>query len=404
MKSKQLIGLFGAILLGAVFGLVAPDWAIHGANQFRNLFGACIRLLVPFIIAGFVTSSIAKAGSGAGKLLLTTMGIALASTVLVGFFAYGVSWCALPFVVSVVNEMATGPKTATGGGCLSTLPTIAALLVSIPTGLVIAKMNAHQAAGVVEKFKTLVSKCISLTIAPLMPIYIFTVVAEMTAAGEVVRLGADCLKIMCVGVLTTIAVMLMLYMMAGVVTGCNPLKALANMLPAYLAGCGSCSSVASIPYTLRQVRENGVSGQTAELVIPLCSSVHHVGGVANLIVYAAGVMILQGGSLSAHAFIPFVLLVALISFVTPGIPGGVAMASASVAGSYLGFTSEQYAIIVAIYIALDGIGTACNLTCDGAVAMIVEKLLGPTRRVVTRDPISFSCDVRAGVRIERMAA
>jgi len=187
-------------------------------------------------------------------------------------------------------------------------------------------------------------------------------------------MGGDCIKIMTLAIITTLAVMVMIYMVAGIVTGSNPLRALGNMIPAYVAGCGSCSSVASIPYTMRQVRENGVSDTTAELVIPLCSSVHHVGSVSNLIVYAAGVMILHGGELSAQAFIPFVMLVALISFATPGIPGGVAMASASVAGSILGFTPEQYAIIVAIYIALDGIGTACNLTCDGAVAMIVEKL------------------------------
>ena len=177
-----------------------------------------------------------------------------------------------------------------------------------------------------------------------------------------------------------------------------------NMLPAYMAGCGSCSSVASIPLTLCQVQKNGVSGTTAELVIPLCSSVHHAGGVANLIVYAAGVMILHGGTLSAHVFIPFVLLVALISFVTPGIPGGVAMASASVAGSVLGFTPEQYAVIVAIYIALDGIGTACNLTCDGAVAMIVEKLLRTCGNGVS-DSLQGRCKkLRTSSVDERMAA
>ena len=375
MKKNQFVKLFAAIALGVCFGMTASDWAIGAANWIRNAFGGFIRFLVPFIIVGFITSSIAKAGKGAFKMLLLTLGVAFVSTVSVGFFAYGVSWCAMPCLVKSVGNVVPEVTTGTGESLRLMLPTIAALVVSMAIGLSIAMFDAQRAAGRMEKLKNIVSKVIGLTIAPLMPMYIFTVVADMVASRKIFQMGGDCVKIMAVSVLTTIAVMMMIYMVVGIVVGRNPMKALGNMLPAYVAGCGSCSSVASIPFTLCQVQKNGVSGTTAELVIPLCSSVHHAGGVANLIVYAAGVMILQGGTLSAHVFIPFVLLVALISFVTPGIPGGVAMASASVAGSVLGFTPEQYAVIVAIYIALDGIGTACNLTCDGAVAMIVEKLV-----------------------------
>ena len=375
MNKKQFVKLFVAIVCGALFGMMAPDWAVSGANRIRNAFGGFIRFLAPLIIIGFITSSIVKAGKSACRMLLLTFGISLASTVVVGFFAYSVSWCVLPYFVKTVGGVAAEVTTATGGSLCSVAPTIVALLVSVAAGLAIAIFKAHRAAGRIEKFKKMVAKIIGIAIEPLMPVYVFTVVADIVAGGKILQIGCDCVKIVAVSVLMTFAVMLMIYMVAGIVTRQNPIRALRNMMPAYVAGYGSCSSVAAIPYTLRQVQKNGVSDTTAEFVIPLCSNVHHVGGVANLIVYAAGVMILQGGTLSAHVFIPFVLLVALISFATPGIPGGVAMASASVAGSVLGFTSEQYAVIVAIYIALDGIGTACNLTCDGAVAMIVEKLV-----------------------------
>lgn len=404
MNKKQFIKLFVAIAFGALFGMMAPDWAVKGANWIRNVFGGFIRFLVPFIIVGFITSSIAKAGKGAFKILLLTLGVAFVSTVTVGFFAYGVSWCAMPCLVKSVGNVVPEVTSGTGGCLRSMLPTIAALVVSMVIGLSIAMFDAQRAAGRIEKFKNIVSKVIGLTITPLMPMYIFTVVADMVANRKIIQMGGDCIKIVAVSVLTTIAVMMMVYMVVGMVVGRNPMKALGNMLPAYVAGCGSCSSVASLPFTLCQVQKNGVSGKTAELVIPLCSSVHHAGGVANLIVYAAGVMILQGGNLSAHVFIPFVLLVALISFVTPGIPGGVAMASASVAGSVLGFTPEQYAVIVAIYIALDGIGTACNLTCDGAVAMIVEKLLRTCGNGVS-DSLQGRCKkLRTSSVDERMAA
>ena len=404
MKKNQFAKLFGAIAFGVFFGMTASDWAISAANWIRNAFGEFIRFLIPFIIIGFITSSIAKAGKGAVKMLLLTLGVVFISTVAVGFFAYGVSWCAIPYLVKSVGNVA--PKVTTGTGvCLrSMLPTIAALFVSMVAGLTVAIFDAQRAAGRIEKFKNIVSKVIGLTITPLMPMYIFTVVADMVASRRILQMGGDCVRIMAVSILTTIVAMMMIYMVVGMIVGRNPMKALGNMLPAYVAGCGSCSSVASIPFTLCQVQKNGVSGTTAELVIPLCSSVHHVGGVANLIVYTAGVMILQGGNLSAHVFIPFVLLVVLISFVTPGIPGGVAMASASVAGSILGFTPEQYAVIVAIYIALDGIGTACNLTCDGAVAMIVEKFVRTCGNVGSDSPQSCYQKLHTGCVTDKMAA
>jgi len=208
-----------------------------------------------------------------------------------------------------------------------------------------------------------------------MPIYVFTVVAGMVANEQIRGMGGDCVRIMIVAVLSTTAATVLLYVAASFVTGRNPLRALCNMIPAYLAGCGSCSSVASIPYTLKHVQENGVSEQTAELVIPLCSSVHHVGSVVNLVVYVVGLAVLTGEMLPTHVFMEYVILVAVVSFLTPGIPGGVALASAWVAQSVLGFSPDQYAFVIAIYLVLDGVGTACNLTCDGAVAMMVEKIM-----------------------------
>lgn len=373
MKNGHIFKLSIAILFGALFGAIAPDWAVRWIDNARCAFSGFIRYLVPFIIIGFVTSSIARAGRSAAKMLLMTMGVAVVSTVTAGFFAYGVAWSAMPHLVKVVEGVTR--SSSARGSVWGAVPTICSLMTAIIIGLSMAKCNARHGAALVEKAKALISKVIGLTIAPLMPMYVFTVIANMTARGDFVRMGGDCFKIMAVGVLTTVAVMAMMYMVAGFVAGRNPMRALGNMMPAYVAGCGSCSSVASIPYTMRQVRENGVSDMTAELVIPLCSSVHHVGSVVNLIVYAVGVMILTGGTISVHAFVPFILSVIVVSFATPGIPGGVAMASASVAGAFLGFTEGQYALILAIYIALDGIGTACNLTCDGAVAMIVEKFM-----------------------------
>ena len=172
----------------------------------------------------------------------------------------------------------------------------------------------------------------------------------------------------------TTAVVVMQYVVAGAVAGRNPFRALWTMLPAYLIGWGCCSSAATLPYTLRQTKLNGVSDDTADLVIPLCANVHLAGSMANMVVYAAGLLVLGGETMTMGAFTEYILMISVIAVASPGVPGGVVLASASVAEAALGFTPERYAIMIAIYMALDGMGTACNLTGDGAIALIVDRL------------------------------
>ena len=146
------------------------------------------------------------------------------------------------------------------------------------------------------------------------------------------------------------------------------------MMPAYLTGWGCCSSAATLPVTLRQTRKNGVSGKIADLVIPLCANVHLAGSMANMVVYTAGFIVLFGGEISFVKYLEFMFMLSIIAVASPGIPGGVVLASATIAESALGFSPERYALVIATYMALDGMGTACNLTGDGAIALIMDKL------------------------------
>ena len=198
----------------------------------------------------------------------------------------------------------------------------------------------------------------------------------ITGSGRLALVGGGCLKIMGVALATTTVVLIVQFTIAGIVTRRNPLKALWTMLPAYLTGWGCCSSAATIPYTLAQTRKNGVSEETADLVIPLCANVHLAGSMANMVIYAAGLTVLAGGSLPFGAYTEYILMVSVTAVASPGVPGGVVLACASIAEAALGFSPERYAIMIAVYMALDGMGTACNLTGDGAIAMLVDKFRG----------------------------
>ena len=204
--------------------------------------------------------------------------------------------------------------------------------------------------------------------------------AGMTAGGKIVSLLVVFLCMILVSWAVTLAHLVVMYCVAGAYARRNPLKALWTMLPAYLTGWGCCSSAATIPYTLRQTKLNGVSDETADLVIPLCSNVHLSGSMANMVVYAAGLMVLAGEALPIGSFTEYILMISVIAVASPGVPGGVVLASASVAEAALGFSPERYAIMIALYMALDGMGTACNLTGDGAIALIVDRFKGAGKR------------------------
>lgn len=375
MKIGLLPRLFMAIALGAVLGLLLPDWAIRSTNCFRDTFGQFIKFFVPFIIIGLVTPAIADTGRAAGRTLLVTMGIAYASTLFAGYFAYGVSCGVFPAIMSGGLQDAAA-KTFPAYFSIKIPPLMdvtTALAAAFLVGLGIVTSKAETLERAAHELRNIVSRALEKAFVPLLPFYVFATMADLTASGRLELVGGGCIKIMGVALATTTAVLLIQFAVAGIVARRNPFAALWTMLPAYLTGWGCCSSAATIPYTLAQTRKNGVSEETADLVIPLCSNVHLAGSMANMVVYAAGLAVLAGDGLPFGAFTQYILMVSVTAVASPGVPGGVVLACATVAESALGFSPERYAIMIAIYMALDGMGTACNLTGDGAIAIIVDK-------------------------------
>ena len=375
IKIGLLPRLFIAIALGVVVGLVAPDWVMRTMNCFRDSFGQFIKFFVPFIIIGLVTPAIADTGRTAGRTLLITMGIAYASTLFAGYFAYGVSCGIFPSIMSGGLQKAAA-HTFPAYFSIKIPPFMdvtTALAVSFLVGLGIVTSKAEVLERASHELRDIVSRALETVFVPLLPCYVLATMADLTASGRLAQVGGGCLKIMGVALATTTVILIIQFSIAGAVARRNPFKALWTMLPAYLTGWGCCSSAATIPYTLAQTRKNGVSEETADLVIPLCSNVHLAGSMANMVIYAAGLAVLAGETLPFGAFTEYILMVSVTAVASPGVPGGVVLACAAVAETALGFSPERYAIMIAIYMALDGMGTACNLTGDGAIALIVDR-------------------------------
>ena len=373
--------------VGAAVGTCAPACVIRTLNSFGGTFGQFIKFIVPFIILALVTPAIAEAGQRAGRMLLLTMCLAYASTLLAGMGAFGVARAVFPsFLDGTLGTSATAADFP--AYFKLAIPPVMSVTTAMATafmfGLVMAARPCGALARAFEEMKVVVTAAIARAIVPLLPIYIFTVIADLAASGRLLVVGGSCLKIMGVALAVTLAVLLAQYAVAGIVTRRNPFKALWTMLPAYLTGWGCCSSAATIPVTLRQTRANGVSEETANLVIPLCANIHLAGSMANMVVYGAGFVTLAGGTLGAGPFAEYIFMISVLAVAAPGVPGGVVLASAPIAEAALGITPEHYAVLMAAYMALDGMGTACNLTGDGAIALVVDRFRTGGRTEVPR--------------------
>ena len=376
IKLGILPRLFIAIAVGIGVGLMAPAPVIRTLNCFGGTFGQFIRFFVPFIVLGLVAPAIAETGKGAGRLLLLTMGIAYVSTMFAGGMAFCAADALFPRIITGTMDSTAQVQSFPAYFVLEIPPVMgitSALFTAFIFGLAMVRLDTPYLKRVFSEMREVVAMTISKVFLPLLPFFILAVIADLTASGKLKVVGGSCIVIMVTAFCVTTLILVVQYLVAGLVAGRNPFRALWNMLPAYLTGWGCCSSAATLPVTLRQTRKNGVDDKITDLVIPLCANVHLAGSMANMVVYTAGFVVLFGGDISIAKYVEFMVMLSVIAVASPGIPGGVVLASATIAESVLGFTPERYALVIATYMALDGMGTACNLTGDGAIALIVDR-------------------------------
>ena len=226
-------------------------------------------------------------------------------------------------------------------------------------------------------FEQVIIKTINSAIIPLLPLYIFGIFLNMTYVGQVFSILTVFIKIIGIIFLIHIGILFLPLAIAGGFVRRNPFKLLWTMLPAYFTALGTQSSAATIPVTLAQTRKNGVSEDIAGFTIPLCSTIHMSGSTLKIVACALALMIMQGMPYDFGMFAGFICMLGITMVAAPGVPGGAIRASLGLLQSMLGFDQEAQALMIALYIAMDSFGTACNVTGDGAIALIIDRLMGP---------------------------
>lgn len=379
-----------AIALGILFGHCLPLWLVRIFVTFNTLFSEFLGFAIPLIIVGLVTAAISDIGKGAGRMLVLTTLIAYAATLLSGFLSYAMG---ASFFPSLIQKGVPLEQISEAQGVLPyfsvaippAMNVMTALILAFTLGLGLAHTEGDTLQKAARQFRDIIVRMISAVILPLLPLYIFGIFLNMAHSGYVFSVLAVFIKIIGLIFLLHVFVLVLQYSIASLFARRNPFKLLGRMMPAYFTALGTQSSAATIPVTLRQTIANGVRPGIAGFVIPLCATIHLSGSTLKIVACALALMIMQGMPYDFPMFAGFIFMLGITMVAAPGVPGGAIMASLGILQSMLGFDESAQALMIALYIAMDSFGTACNVTGDGAIALIIDRITGDSAPATTEE-------------------
>lgn len=390
---RLIIKLITGIILGTLLGLLAPAWMTQILLTFKELFGQLLFFTIPLLILFYITTGIAGLPRNSGKLLGRTLGTAYASTIIAGILAFLAASMVVPWLTPEATAAVTADDEGLSAFFVLEIPPLlsimSALAMAFIFGLGIAATNAERLHQVFYEGRGVIEKLLVTLIIPLLPFYIAGVFAELAAAGTVFQTLRTFGAVLVLAISLHWAWIIIMFVVAGLFIGRSPFGLIRNMLPAYFTALGTMSSAATIPVTLQCARNNGVKDQIASFTVPLCATTHLAGSTATIVACAVAVMVLHDALAipSLLTMLPFILMLGIVMLAAPGVPGGAVMAAVGLLGSMLGFGETAVALMIALYMAQDSFGTACNVTGDGAIALMIDeaskKVADPVPETVT---------------------
>lgn len=378
LKIGLLAKIIIAISLGIGAGYLFPDWLSRIFVTFNAIFSEFLGFTIPLIIVGFVAPAIADIGKQASKMLVATAIIAYIATLASGFLSYFTGATLFPSMIeagtfaSEIGE-ANNLQPYFTVSIPALMNVMTALVLSFVLGLGAAQLSTQYLRNVISDFRDIVNMVIGKVIIPLLPLYIFGIFLNMTVSGQVGGILMTFITIIAVIFGLHVFVLVFQYCVAALFARKNPFKMLGMMMPAYFTALGTQSSAATIPVTLRQTVKMGVKSNVAGFVIPLCATIHMSGSTLKIVACAMALIIANGVPFDFMLFAGFICMLGVTMIAAPGVPGGAIMASLGLLSSMLGFSEADNALMIALYIAMDSFGTACNVTGDGAIAQIINR-------------------------------
>ena len=405
MKEKKFkMGLIPkliiAIIVGILFGSFMPEWFNRTVVTLSSIFSTFLSFIIPLMIVAYVTMGIANLRSGAGKLLLITLALSYLSTLIAGSASYFVSSSLFPSFMSqgALEQIAETAEVSLSGYFSLSIPpildTLSAVTLAFVLGLCLSTMRGKSIGDTLynsmSDFSAIIDKVLHTVIIPLLPLYICGTFTNMTYSGKTFAILGILWKVFLVVIAMHLIYITIQFIVAGVLSGKNPITLIRNQLSGYATAIGTQSSAATIPVNLQCAKKDGILDEIANFVVPLCANIHMAGSMITITACATAVCLMYQLPISIGTVVPFIITLGIAMVASPGAPGGSIMTALPFL--YMVFGPEAgdvngpiCAIMVALYITQDSFGTACNVSGDNAIGVIVDTIY--RKFIRTEEPV-----------------
>ncbi len=379
LKDELVFKLLIAVAIGICIGFVANESVMLVVLTIRDILSQIIFFTIPLIILGFVAPSIASLKSGATKLLSFAVSIAYLSTLGAAIFAMVAGYIIVPMlnIPDVVGDLKSLPDLVFSLQIAPIMSVMSALTLALMLGIAVSVTGAKTFEKLLQEFQTIVLKIVTSLIIPILPPFICATFARLAYQGTLTQQLPVFLVVILIAIVGHFVWLAILYGVAGVYSGKNPAEVYKNYTPAYFTAVGTMSSAATLPVSLKCASRSSVlSKDSIDFGVPLFANIHLCGSVLTEVFFVMTVsMVLYGTLPSVTNMIVFVVLLGIFGIGAPGVPGGTVMASLGLITGVLGFDVEGTALMMTIFALQDSFGTACNVTGDGALTLMLSKFM-----------------------------
>lgn len=363
------------IIIGIFVGRISSESAIIVINTIKRVMGDLIGYVVPLIILGFITPAIVSLKESAGKILSVTLAICYISSVGAATMSFLAGRTIIP-KLNIASNVGAGnaiPESIFKLSIDPIMPVMTALVTSILFGIAVIVTKSEGWENLLMELNKIVLSIVNNFVIKILPVYIATTFAVLSYEGAIISELPVFIKIILIVIVGHFIWMTLMYSIAGAISKTNPKEVFKHYLPAYLTAVGTMSSAATLPVALECARKSEtLDPKIRDFAIPLCSNTHLCGSVLTEVFFVMTVsQILDGKLPETSNMIVFIVLLGIFAIAAPGVPGGTVVASLGLITSILGFNDTGTALMLSIFALQDSFGTACNVTSDGAIALMV---------------------------------
>lgn len=389
LRDNLVVRLIISVILGILIGQFCPMIVCQILVSVSGLFSSFLKFIIPLMILAFVTMGIADLSGGAGQLLLITVALSYGSSVIAGSASYLVASGLFP---SFMHPDALEQIAATAGASVPVLfsislppimDTLSAVALAFVLGLCMSTMRGKEIGDTLynafKDFSAIINKVLHNVIIPLLPLYICGTFADMTKSGKTFAVLSILWKVFLVVIAMHWVCIILQFLLAGAISRKNFITLIRNQLPGYTTALGTQSSSATIPVNLQCAQADGVCEQIRNFVVPLCANIHMAGSMITIVSCSTAVCLMNQLPINLATVIPFIMTLGIAMVASPGAPGGSIMTALPFLYMIFGKTAGDpngpiCAIMVALYITQDSFGTACNVSGDNAIGVIVDSI------------------------------